>query len=103
MAIIKKVKIPFTDEGDLLGWANPRNSNVIWKDNYIFEGEMELYDVICGNMAPRFLFKDNITGKRYETFVKCMLDMCKHMQNGIVKGKFTFIKHGEYYGLKLVV
>ena len=100
---IGNYKIPFTQEGNLLGWASTRNPNVIWKDNYTFDGEMEIYNVVRGNSSSKFLFKDNLTGKHYEVFVKCMIDMCKHMQNGIVKGTFTFVKQGENYGLKLVV
>lgn len=93
-------KIPFNKNGNMMGWSSSYNANTIWVDNYEFEDTLTIIGSTRGNSSTKFIFKGSYE-KRYEVFVKDMFDMCLHMINGNVTGKFTFCKRGENYGLRL--
>lgn len=105
----KKIFFPFDAKtGELLVYVRhdyPDNNNgtVKWSENYVFEDDLEYDGYARGNSAARILFRSLKDGKRYEMFLTDFDDAmrrCLFFKNRLI-GKFTFIKRGQNYGVKI--
>lgn len=72
--------------------------------NYEFDATLryENYYRYRGISSVSFMFLDELNN-RYSVFLSDFTDMLPYMTGGVVKGKFTFVKKGANYGIKLVV
>jgi hypothetical protein len=79
--------------------------SIVWKENFEFEDTLRLTGMSRGRSAANFNLKSETNAKDYNVF---MTDMVYLFQNGeiskgIIKGKWTFVKRGQNYGIKLVI
>ena len=86
------------DGGSPHWWAK---TEVVWKENYIFEAKMRLEGFERGRSAAHALLLDE-SGKKYTLFLTDLEDILK--REGLSKGtfpnlKWTFCKRGANYGV----
>lgn len=98
----KQIQIPFDENGNQLSY--PYYGHIM-KDNYEFEDDLQIIDVERGRSACIFIAHSKNTGKKYKLFLSSMLEIINNtnMHYGEFSGKFTFIKRGAKYSLKLLI
>jgi hypothetical protein len=91
-------QIPFKN-GNLQSY--PYNPDE-WRDNYEFEETLEYVTYYRGRSSATIAFKDS-QGHTYEMFLTDFDDVMKRKGfNGkFVTGKWTFVKRGQNYGIRL--
>lgn len=77
---------------------------IVWKENFEFEDELYVLGMSRGRSAANFTLVSQTNGKSYNLFMTDMVDM---LQNGVInkgkiKGKWTFVKRGQNYGIKFL-
>ena len=97
-------KIPFSKNGQLQyadSYVEKFTEGFRWVDNYTFEAVLTYVGYSRGRSAAGFKFKDN--SYEYYMFMTDMDDVLKNktLYKGRVSGKWTFIKRGMNYGIKL--
>ena len=70
--------------------------------NYEFDATLRYENYYRGGSSVSFMLIDD-ANNRYSVFLSDFTDMLPHMTGGVIKGKFTFVKKGTNYGIKLVV
>ena len=72
-------------------------------DNFIFEDTLELIGSVNKSSTISFIFQSKTNKALYNMFHTNLLHMLKEkiMENGIISGKWTFIKKGPGIGLML--
>lgn len=113
MAKKEPLMIPFsTRDGSLVQYTGcmpntPQderwnNGQWIWKENFIFEDEIQFIGFYRGCSSAGATFKSLNDGKKYNVFLKDLSDMIlsDEFRSGIIHGQFTFVKRGQNYGLK---
>jgi len=91
--------IPFDKDGHLLSFPyNPHE----WRDNYVFEGTLKYRTYYRGRSSATIDFEDS-DGRTYEMFMSDFNDLmlAKGFNGQEVTGKWTFVKKGKNYGIKL--
>ena len=73
-----------------------------WRENEPFIDVIEYQGYSRGRSAANFSFKSCMNGQTYNMFMTDMSDIIPHMQKGILKGRFKFVKRGQNYGLRLL-
>lgn len=93
-------QIPFDEQGDLVTYPNRCAE---WRDNYEFEDTLEYEGYSRGRSSVTIIFTGS-TGVKYEMFVSDFDEVIrtKGLDGKIVTAKWTFVKKGQNYGLKLV-
>lgn len=78
---------------------------ITWKANFEFEDTLRLTGMSRGRSAANFNLKSETTGKNYNVFMTDMVDLFQNatINKGSVTGKWTFVKRGHNYGIKLIV
>jgi len=105
--------IPFsTKDGSLLQYTGTlpdspqdercNNGRWIWKENFVFEDDMQFIGFYRGCSSAGATFKSLNDGKECNVFLKDLSDMilADGFRSGIIRGKFTFCKRGQNYGMK---
>lgn len=95
-----KYQIPF--RGDFLMHYPGYYDDIVWKDNYEFSDILEYVEYGKGRSSTVFYFKSKTDGKSYSMFVSDFDSIVNNMMNGVIEGKFTFVKKGQNYGLKMI-
>jgi hypothetical protein len=102
------IKIPFNDKGHQMTYAESWQK-ITWKDNYVFEDELQFIDYARGRSAVHFTFQSVSTGKQFIASVSFVSDLFrgKFTENVFfqktetgalhMKGRFTFRKQGANY------
>lgn len=103
----KEYKIPFDTQGNLLRRANAdwKQPGVLWKDNFEFDDTLIYKTYHSTRSGSIYLeFTSAKTKTRYYMFVKDFdLMLRKHtVKLGYLHGTFTFRKHGNSFGLKVL-
>jgi hypothetical protein len=77
---------------------------IVWKENFEFEDTMWLSGMSRGRSAANFNLVSQTDGKNYNLFMTDIVDMIQNaaINKGKIKGKWTFVKRGQNYGIKLV-
>lgn len=86
-----------------MSWTKPNTWALpVWEKNSVFEDTLTFVDYCRGRSAAYFEMQ-RTNGQLVTVF---MSDFAKtivpHMVNGVVTGKFTFVKQGQNYGCKRV-
>ncbi|MBU5266253.1 hypothetical protein [Virgibacillus proomii] len=94
----RKYKIPFY-EGNLQSYPYIDDE---WRDNYVFEGTLEYKTYHRGRSSVTIEFSDS-KGNTYGMFVSDFDDLVnrKGLNGKKVHGKWTFVKKGQNYGIRL--
>ena len=120
---MKKLYVPFDKDGNLLSYSwygitegEKENERVeryrgdgslmeVFLPNFEFEDTLLFGYFSRGRSSIKAHFVGLHTGKRYEMFISDLEDVIKaHRLTGSeIKGKFTFIKKGQNYGVKLLI
>lgn len=94
----KQLKIPFKD-GRPCKWVKDVHDEE--RDNYEFEECLEIHGFVRGcSSAVMILRPANDHGKDFN-YVNSK-EIIQNMMHGIIYGKWTFVKRGENFGIKLV-
>lgn len=98
---IGQYKIPFY-KGNHLGYE-PEYIDVEWRGNYEFEDTLTYEGFGRGRSSVRLYFK-GANGDEYEMFMKDFDEIMKSgkIKGGKISGKWTFVKRGRNYGIKMV-
>lgn len=95
-------KIPFDENGNMMTYTDSWCTSHELKDNFEWEDELVYTDYSKGRSAVNFEFTSRKTGKIYNMFLS---DFCRNiifLEDGKLKGKFTFIKRGSNFGIMKV-
>jgi hypothetical protein len=98
-------QIPFSDRGQLQyanSYVEKFTDGFRWVDNHEFDATLTFEGYYRGRSAGGFRFKDNLY--TYYMFMTDIDDLLKTkvIDKGVVSGKWTFVKRGMNYGIKLV-
>lgn len=96
-----KYQIPFKGDS-LLHYTDCYHKDVIWKDNYEFLDELEYIEYSRGRSSTIFYFKSKKDSKSYSMFISDFNKVVSKMTNGIIVGRFTFVKKGSNYGVQMI-
>lgn len=77
--------------------------NEVFVPNFEFEDTLIFEGFSRGRSSVKAHFKSQFTGKKYEMFISDLADIIK-ANHFITKlsGRFTFVKKGQNYGIKLL-
>lgn len=94
-------QIPLDGNGNMVQYqydikVDKMVDNFEWIDLLCYEGYGR------GRSAAYFMFRSQTTEKRYYVFMTDFDKMIPLMMNGFVQAKFTFVKRGRNYGIKMV-
>lgn len=78
------------------------NEEFFWRKNYQFDDELEYAGYSKGRSSVRVKFVSTTTGERYSMTISNFDDIAKFLVAGKLKGRFTFVKQGANYGLKVL-
>ena len=104
----KQLRIPFKD-GKPCKWVKDDHDEE--RDNYEFEECLEIHGFVRGcSSAVMILRPANDHGEDfnyaksvyYQVFLTDSKEVIQNMMHGIIYGKWTFVKRGENFGIKLV-
>ena len=92
--------IPFDGDGNLLSYPYGTEE---WRDNYVFEDTLTYVTYYRGRSSVTIGFKDS-NGCSYEMFISDFDELItsKGLFGKSVRGKWTFVKKGQNYGIKAV-
>ena len=78
--------------------------DTIWKENYEFEDILIITGMSRGRSAANFNLQSTVNGKNYNLFMTDIVDLIQKatINKGEIKGKWTFVKRGNNYGIKLI-
>lgn len=76
----------------------------IWKENFEFEDTLIITGMSRGRSAANFNLQSTIDSKNYNLFMTDIVDLIRKVTitNGKIKGRWTFVKRGSNYGVKLL-
>jgi hypothetical protein len=94
-------QIPFDKDGNQLSF--PGYTFHEWRDNYEFDATLTYETYGRGRSSVTFYWKDD-DGHRYTMFVSDFDDILNSvgLHGKKVTGRWTFVKKGQDYGVKLV-
>lgn len=101
----KQLKIPFKD-GRPCKWVKDVHDEE--HDNYEFDECLEIYGFVRGCSSTVMLLRPaddhgkDFNSIYYQVFLTDSKEIIQHMIHGIIYGKWTFVKRGENFGIKLV-
>jgi len=92
-------QIPFSENGSLQSY--PYNPNE-WRDNYEFEETLTYKTYYRGRSSATIAFTDS-KDRQYEMFMTDFDDLMtrKGLNGKEVTGRWTFVKRGQNYGIRL--
>jgi hypothetical protein len=98
-------KIPFR-QGSQLHWVGREDTYWgadEWRDNYAFTATLTFDGLTSGRSAKYFTLKDE-EGHEFTMFSTDLLDLIQRgsINHGVVSERWTFIKRGQNYGIKMV-
>ena len=78
--------------------------DTIWKENYEFEDTLIITGMSRGRSAANFNLQSTINSKNYNLFMTDIVDLIQKatINKGTIKGRWTFVKRGSNYGIKLL-
>ena len=96
-------KVPLKDDGSLVSYP-VYYEDFKWHDNFILDATLVYTGISRGRSAAGFIWTD-MNGRRYYMFLKDMekLVLEGHIDQGVVRGKFTFVKRGSNFGITPVI
>lgn len=104
----KQLKIPFMD-GRPCKWVKDVHDEE--RDNYEFDECLEIYGFVRGCSSAVMILRpaddhgkdfNYVNSIYYQVFLTDSKEIIQHMIHGVIYGKWTFVKRGENFGIKLV-
>lgn len=100
----KQLKIPFKD-GRPCKWIKDDHDEE--RDNYEFEECLEIHGFVRGCSSTVMILRpaddfNYVKSVYYQVFLTDSKEVIQNMMHGIIYGKWTFVKRGENFGIKLV-
>lgn len=104
----KKLKIPFKD-GKPCKWVKDVHDEE--RDNYEFDECLEIYGFVRGCSSAVMILRpaddhgkdfNYVNSIYYQVFLTDSKEIIQHMIHGVIYGKWTFVKRGKNFGIKLV-
>lgn len=93
-------QIPFDKDGNQLAYPETWRG-LEWRDNTPFNDVLTYEGYGRGRSSATLKFKTSL-GMRVEFFMSDFDDVVPHMKNGVIRGRFEFVKKGQNYGCKLL-
>lgn len=104
----KKLKIPFKD-GKPCKWIKDDHDEE--RDNYEFDEYLEIHGFLRGCSSAVMILRpvadhdkefNYSSSVYYQAFLSDSDDIVRNMICGMINGRWTFVKRGENFGIKLV-
>lgn len=104
----KKLKIPFKD-GKPCRWVKDDHDEE--RDNYEFDEYLEIHGFLRGCSSAVMILRpiddrdkefSYSSSVYYQAFLTDSKDIVRNMSSGTIHGRWTFVKRGENFGIKLV-
>lgn len=104
----KALKIPFKD-GRPCTWAKDPHDEE--RDNYEFDEYLEIYGFLRGCSSAVMILRPVVDHDKgfnysssiyYQAFLPDSYDIVRNMISGMINGRWTFVKRGENFGIRLV-
>ena len=92
-------KIPFDKHGNQLHYPDFRLHH--WEDNFEFPGPVRVTGYARGCSAAYFEGRVE-SGRSLIIFLTDFEEMLPHLAGGSANGRFTFVKRGQNYGVKMI-
>jgi len=98
----KSFEVPIDANGNMIGWQSPyakaHRPVTIWADVLYYQGYER------GRSAVNFKWSSIYTHRRYYMFLTDMDEVLKEtgVEDGTIKGQFTYVKRGKNFGIKRV-
>lgn len=101
MTVKKILQIPFDTEGNQMHHPYGFGTFKEYKDNYEFFTTLTFSHFSRGRSAAyaRFI---SVSGMKCTMFLKEFEEIIPYLKNGSITGDFTFCKHGQNFGVKLL-
>jgi len=99
-------KLLVKEDGTIQWWAGFGNENDMkiynlhWQDNWEWEDTLTYYGYDRGSSSCIICFKSEALNQYVNMFMTDFNYIVKLLENGKLKGKFTFCKRGQNYGVK---
>ncbi len=97
-------KLLVGEDGHICWWSGMQKYmdkyNLHWEDNYEFEDTLIYSGYSRGTSSCTVQFKSTKDHKEYTMFMKELDDCIFNLIEGELRGRFTFVKRGENYGIK---
>ena len=96
-------QIPFDVNGNQLDYDDRAwNKTITMVDNFEFDDVLTLVGSSRGRSSVGFNMRRQ-NGKTVNVFLSNFVEMCHHMINGVVVGRFTFVKKGANFGCRMIL
>lgn len=104
----KQLRVPFKD-GKPCKWIKDDHDEE--RDNYEFDECLEIHGFVRGCSSAVMILRpandhgedfDYTKSVYYQVFLTDSEEVIRNMMHGIIYGKWTFVKRGENFGIKLV-
>lgn len=94
-------EIPFDLDGNQLSYPESWKG-VVWRDNVPFDGTLVYAGYSRGRSSALIEFLNYADGKRVSMFMTDFDKAARRMTNGMLSGRFRYVKRGQNYGIQLV-
>ena len=99
----KPVEVPFDKDGNMMSYGGYSVDHM--RPNYTFKSAMFVDSFSRGRSAATITLRDP-AGKTYEMFMRqfmVVIENCTIIEGDIPERKWTFVKQGSNYSIKLVL
>ncbi|HDR9003031.1 TPA: hypothetical protein QDA99_006606 [Burkholderia vietnamiensis] len=93
-------QIPFDAKGNQKGYPDTWGG-LEWRDNVPFEDALTYSGYGRGRSSATLHFKRS-DGTSVQFFMTDFDDIARHMVNGVLAGRFQFVKRGQNYGCQRI-
>lgn len=102
MTVKKILQVPFDTEGNQMHYPYGCYPDLKeFKDNYEFSTTLKFSYFVRGCSAAYAQFV-SVSGMKCTMFLKEFEEVIPYLKNGSITGDFTFCKHGQNFGVKLL-
>lgn len=105
----RSLKIDANKDGRPCKWVKDVHDEE--RDNYEFDECLEIYGFVRGCSSAVMILRpaddhgkdfNYVNSIYYQVFLTDSKEIIQHMIHGVIYGKWTFVKRGENFGIKLV-
>lgn len=97
----KVIQVPFDTNGNQMHHSSDFGTFKEYRDNYEFFGTLTFSHFMRGRSAAYAVFFGS-SGKKYTMFLNELEEVVPELHEGCLTGTFTFVKHGQNFGVKLI-
>ena len=97
----KKIQVPFDTEGNQMHHPYGFGELKEYRDNYEFFTTLT-FSYFCRGCSAAYAKFRSASGMGCTMFLKEFEEVIPYLKNGSITGTFTFCKHGQNFGVKLI-